>query len=253
MEISKNDNINVVEKSSQAEQIQYEKMFQLLNNSPIPPNELIHNLALFQSRQDLSRVLFMNELYQKIINVHGSIMEFGVRWGQNLTLFTSFRGIYEPFNYNRKIIGFDTWEGFPKLDEKDGAKLKEGDYATAKNYDEYLNQLLDYHESFSPISHIKKFELIKGDATVKSKEYFEKHPETIVALAYFDFDIYLPTKECLLTVKEHMPKGGIIAFDELNCSDFPGETIAMNEVFGIKNVELKRLPYAPLCSYFEVK
>lgn len=34
-------------------------------------------------------------------------MEFGVRWGQNLALFESFRGIYEPYNYNRKIVGFD--------------------------------------------------------------------------------------------------------------------------------------------------
>mgnify|MGYP003971701973 CR=1 FL=1 len=28
-----------------------------------------------------------NEIYKKIIDVHGVIMEFGTRWGQNLALF----------------------------------------------------------------------------------------------------------------------------------------------------------------------
>ena len=39
-------------------------------------------------------------------------MEFGVRWGQNLITLNNLRGIYEPFNHSRKIIGFDTFEGF---------------------------------------------------------------------------------------------------------------------------------------------
>ncbi len=49
-----------------------------------------------------------------------AFMEFGVKWGQNLALFQSFRGMYEPYNHNRKIIGFDTFEGFPSVDKKDG-------------------------------------------------------------------------------------------------------------------------------------
>jgi hypothetical protein len=53
---------------------------------------------LFIKRQDLSKMLFMNDLYKKIIDVHGIIIEFRVRWGNNLALFESFRGIYEPFN-----------------------------------------------------------------------------------------------------------------------------------------------------------
>jgi len=62
----------------------------------------------------------MHELYQNIINVHGNIVEFGTRWGTNLALFESFRGMYEPYNYTRKIVGFDTFEGFSGIDGKDG-------------------------------------------------------------------------------------------------------------------------------------
>ncbi|MFC7668497.1 hypothetical protein ACFQT0_14780 [Hymenobacter humi] len=90
--------------------------------------------------------------------MHGVAMEFGVRWGQNLALMHALRGIYEPFNYNRKIIGFDTFGGFPSVDPKDGDRVKEGDYGVTENYQEYLTQILALHEADSPIPHKRKFE-----------------------------------------------------------------------------------------------
>lgn len=220
---------------------------------PIPDSELLDNLGLFLRRQTLSRILFMHELYTKIINVHGVVMEFGVRWGQNLALFESFRGIYEPYNYNRKIVGFDTFSGFPEVDKHDGDKVAKGDYGVTEGYDDYLDSILKFHESESPIPHIKKYELVKGDAVLSIEEYLEAHPETIVALAYFDFDIYLPTKKCLQAIKDCLTKGSILAFDELNCPQFPGETIAFREVFGIDRFPIKRNPLNPLCSYIVIE
>lgn len=223
----------------------------LLKECPIPDRELLMNLGLFISRQNLSRILFMNELYKKIIDVHGIIIEFGVRWGQNLALFQSLRGIYEPFNYNRKIVGFDTFAGFPSIDEKDGNShaIEVGAYSVTENYEEYLKEILDYHEKESPISHIKKYEIIKGDAIVEIKNYLAKYPETIIALVYFDFDLYRPTKECLAAIKGHLTKGSIIGFDELNFHEFPGETLALKEVFGLNNLKINRMPFSPLQSY----
>src|SRR4051812_27502689 len=57
--------------------------------------------------------------------------------GQNLALMETFRGIYEPFNHNRKIIGFDTFEGFPAIHEKDGKSevAKAGAYSVTKDYE----------------------------------------------------------------------------------------------------------------------
>ena len=63
---------------------------------PIPDNEIFSNLGLFLSRQNLSQLLFVNEIYQQLLDVHGVIMEFGVRWGRNMALYESMRGIYEP-------------------------------------------------------------------------------------------------------------------------------------------------------------
>lgn len=222
---------------------------------PIPDNEIFSNLGLFLSRQNLSQLLFVNEIYQQILDVHGVIMEFGVRWGRNMALYESMRGIYEPFNHNRKIIGFDTFEGFPSVDEKDGKSdiIKVGAYNVTDNYEQYLAGILDYHEQESPISHIKKYELVKGDAVSSIQQYLERKPQTIVAFAYFDFDIYEPTVACLSAIKDRLTKGSIIGFDELNHKDYPGETLALKEVLGLGRYQIRHSKFSPTQSYIVIE
>lgn len=239
---------NIIYSSSGKEKRNRSNLKSLFNDSPINENEALNNLGLFINRQSLSRILFLHELYKQIINIHGIVIEFGVRWGQSLALFQNFRGIYEPFNYNRKIVGFDTFKGFPSVSEKDG-NLKKGDFSVTTDYEMYLQKILDYHESESPISHIKKYELIKGDACEELKKYLAGNPETVIAFAYFDFDIYEPTKKCLELIKGHLTKGSIIGFDELNSKDQPGETLALKEVFGLSKYKIIRSPMSSLKSY----
>jgi hypothetical protein len=244
--------IKVLGGANESERDKRAEYIELFNQAPIAKNELIQNFGLFINRMNLSRILFMNDLYLKIVDVHGIIIEFGVRWGQNLALYQNLRGIYEPFNYNRKIVGFDTFEGFPEVDDKDGGKVTIGDYNVTENYEDFLKKVLLYHESESPIAHKRKFELVKGDATKTFEQYLIDNPETIVALAYFDFDIYKPTKVCLELLMKRVTRGSVIAFDELNCPEFPGETIAVMEAIGLSKYAIKRSPLNPLISYLVV-
>jgi hypothetical protein len=229
------------------------KLMELLRNTPVPARELVHNLGLYLSRQTLARILYMAELYREIVNIHGVVMEFGVRWGQNMSLFGSLRGIYEPFNYNRTIVGFDTFEGFPEVSPEDGKAIAANDYRVTDSYENHLRELLAVQEAMSPIAHIRKHELVKGDAIITIERYLKDNPHTIVALAYFDFDIYAPTKACLEAIFPRMPKGAIIAFDELNCAKFPGETIAVLETIGLNRYTLRRSPLNPHCSYMRIE
>ena len=103
------------------------------------------------------------------------------------------------------------------------------------------------------ISHIKKYQLIKGDAAIEIKKYLRKNPETIIAFAYFDLDIYEPTKKCLETIRGHLTKGSVIGFDELNLHDFPGETLALKEVFGLDRYRITRSPYSSVQSYVVIE
>jgi hypothetical protein len=222
---------------------------------PIPANQMLSQLGLFLNRQTLSRVIFMHELYQKIIPVTGIIVELGVRWGQSLALFSSLRGIYEPYNYSRKIVGFDTFAGFPTVSEKDGENkfISKGAYSVTQGYEHYLDAIMAYHEFESPVNHLKKYELVKGDASVTLKKYLKKHPETIIALAYFDFDIYEPTRKCLELIKPYITKGTVLGFDELNWPTFPGETIAFKEVFGLDKYAIRRSPINPSPAYIVIE
>lgn len=224
-----------------------------LRAASIPDKELLDNLGLYLTRQTLSRINFMQELYQMIVPVHGVIMEFGVRWGQNMALFSVLRGIHEPFNYNRRIVGFDTFQGFPSVGAEDGGTVQKGDYAVSKGWQEDLEDLMNFHEQNAPIAHKKKFELVQGDATKTLPDYLQQHPETVVALAYFDFDLYKPTKVCLEAILPHVTKGSVLAFDELNCPEFPGETQAVREVLGLSRYALRRGPSNPLLSYVVVE
>jgi hypothetical protein len=225
---------------------------QRLRESAIPNNELLDNIGVYLTRQTLSRINFIQSLYKKIIPVHGVIMEFGVRWGQNMSLFSQLRGIHEPFNYNRRIIGFDTFDGFPSVSPEDGALVSAGDYSVVPGWKNELDAILDFHERNAPIPHKRKHELIQGDANVTLPNYLENHPETIVALAYFDFDIYAPTKSCLEMLLPHVTKGSVLAFDELNCAEFPGETLAVREVLGLSRYAIRRDPSNPLTSFLVI-
>lgn len=239
--------------STKTEMLEKENVSRLLRSSSIPDNELMDNLGLYLSRQNLSRINFIQNIYSKIVPVHGVIMEFGVRWGQNMALFSSLRGIYEPFNYNRRIIGFDTFKGFPGVSVQDGEALNKGDYGVIPGWKNELENILDYHELNSPIPHKKKYELVEGDASKTLPAFLDEHPETVIALAYFDFDIYKPTKNCLEAVLPFVTKGTILAFDELNCPEFPGETIAVREVLGLSRYALRRDPSNPLISYMVIE
>ena len=245
---------DIITYESNSEKQLREDFFNLYKSSPIPERQILSNLGLFINSKNLSRILFMDYLYRKIIDVQGVIMEFGVRWGQNMSLFSALRGIYEPFNRHRKIIGFDTFEGFPNIHDKDGQSemMKKGQLALTDNYDIYLSKILEAQEKDNPLCHIKKFELCKGDGTKQINNYLERCPETIIALAYFDFDLYEPTKECLMAIKPRLVKGSILGFDELNDPDSPGETLALLETFGLHNIRLKKYPFASRVSYFEM-
>ncbi len=222
-----------------------------LRNCVIPDDELLKNLGLFLSPGALGRIMFIQFLYEKILHRQGIIAEFGCRYGQNLNLFMALRGIHEPYNRLRKIVGFDTFSGFVKTDAKDNDN-KEGDYAVPQSYEEFLEAFLAKMEHFSPLSHLKKFEVIKGDASKTVPKYIEKNPHTIFSLCYFDLDVYAPTKDVLRSIKPRLGKGTVLAFDELNCPEFPGETIAVREVLGLSRYALRRDPSNPLISYLVV-
>ncbi len=231
------------------------QLLELFKESPIPDDEMLVNLGLYLRSTQLAKVLYLNELYERIVHLPGIVVEFGVWWGANLALFESFRSVYEPYNWTRKVVGFDTLKGYPSVASKDGtsAYAKVGGYTVTEGYEEYLGRMLDAHEADNVMAHIKKYDLVKGDVLETVDGYFVDNPETIIALAYFDLALYEPTKKCLEAIRPHLMRGSIIAMDELNSRDFPGETVALKEVIGLDKCEIVRSRFLPDRSYLIIE
>jgi hypothetical protein len=70
-----------------------------------------------------------------------------------MTTLISLRGLFEPYNFQREIIGFDTFDGFTdihKNDENKHIKWEAGDYKTPTGYAEKLKEILEIQERMSP-------------------------------------------------------------------------------------------------------
>lgn len=228
-----------------------EVILSLFKETPIPDDEMLVNLGAYLRSPLLAKILYLNELYQRIESLPGIIVEFGVWWGANLALFESFRSVYEPYNWTRKVVGFDTFQGYPSVSAKDGtsAYAAVGGYTVAEGYEQYLSRLLDAHEADNVMAHIKKYELVKGDVVQTIDQYLIDNPQTIIALAYFDLALYEPTKKCLEAIKPHLVRGSVLAMDELVSPDFPGETIALKEVFGLDKYRIVKSRFLPDRAY----
>lgn len=232
------------------------KLGELLLSAPIPPSELAENSGLFVSPRTMKRQCFFDELYRQALPVHGVIMQFGVRWGRDLATLHSLRTIYEPYNATRLILGFDTFEGFPSVDRNDGDDWSNhvGALNVGDNYEPFLRKVFAERQIIDPLPQVTRFDVFKGDAPTMLASYLQSHPETIVALAHFDMDLYEPTRRCLELLRPYMTQGSVFAFDELVSSVFPGETVALREVFGLNKIRLRRSPlYSGHGSYFTLE
>lgn len=79
----------------------------------------LDNFEQFVRRQSLARFLVRYELFKKIINTQGLITECGVHYGGGLLGWVKISVALEPYSIHRKNIGFDTFGGFPDLDDVD--------------------------------------------------------------------------------------------------------------------------------------
>jgi hypothetical protein len=217
-------------------------------------NEKSYAFPRFVPRQAISYFLARNEAFKHILDVHGSILDFGVYRGGSLFTWLQLSSIYEPYNHIRKIIGFDSFRGFSELGVNDiGA---EGHDLSLKSrsgmsYDgaEELREGLRLHDLNRPLGHVQKGTLVAGVLPDSLSAYLLKHPETVVALANFGLGLYEPTLKLLEAIKPRLTRGSLLVFEDLNQATWPGETKALFEVFKASEIRINRSPYCPHLSW----
>src|SRR5262249_12130185 len=120
-------------------------------------------------RQALARFLARYEIFKLCLDIHGSVVECGVFTGGRLMAWAQSSAILEPYNHTRRVIGFDTFTGFPVPHERDfetgeSEHLHRGAFQTNNYIFDEITNLAEIHDRNRPLGHIPKVELIRGNA-----------------------------------------------------------------------------------------
>lgn len=231
---------------------QFKAIEEVYLSDPIELIEKIDAFPKYASRQSIAKFLTKYELFKKILHVNGSIIECGVLHGAGTLAWAKLSSILEPINHTRKIVGFDTFQGFTNVNENDYSKgesshFKEGGLR-GSTYDN-VKAAIEVYNLNRPLKHIPKIELVSGDICETADLFLKENPHLVISLLYLDVDLYEPTRKALEAFYPRMCKGGIVVFDELNAKIFPGETIAVAEYFGLNNIRIERFYFDSYVSY----
>ena len=185
---------------------------------------------IFYLKTDITRIsklIYQYEIYKKILDLPGDIIECGVFKGVSLVRLLTFRENLENC-FSRKILGFDAFGLFPRAKNDKKTKKLISPFRKGISKDE-LSYLLKKKQ-------FKNFELIKGDVRKTLPIFLKKKTELKISLLHLDMDIYEPTKFVLKKLYDKIVRGGIILIDDYNV--VPGATKATDE-FLKKNKSLK--------------
>jgi hypothetical protein len=219
--------------------------------------DLIENFMLFYRRVNFAKLLAHFEIYQQIKDLPGCVVECGVFKGSSLLTFSKMVDVYSPGDTLKKVIGFDTFEGFPGLSPEDGPESERwGKVVGGWNADSVLPLLenaIQIAQDDSMIPRFKRVELVKGDACKTIPEYVKKNPGLRIALLHLDMDIYAPTLAALEHLYPLVVSGGVLLLDEYAMTGFPGESAAFDQYFEGRRPRLKKFPFISTPGAYFVK
>jgi hypothetical protein len=118
----------------------------------------------------------------------------------------------------------------------------------AASYQELIELIAQYDQDRF-LGHIPKVELISGDATKTIPAFVQEKSHLLVSLLFLDFDLYEPTRVALEQFLPRMPKGAVLAFDELDNPIWPGETKALLDSLAVNRLKIQRLEWDPYIGF----
>ncbi len=185
-----------------------------------------------------NKFLYINNLYERIKDLNGDVVECGIGRGVSLQMLVL---LAEREGKSRHVWGFDSFEGFPEPTKED---IRDPKYNLKQTQVGDLNWMR--YEDIYPVLEMTSVgkDFIKNNVTIV-KGFFEntlpKAPINKITLLNLDVDLYQSYKECLTYLFPKVVKGGVILFDEykreVEVRNFPGASIAIDEYF-------KNTPYA---------
>lgn len=193
----------------------------------------IHENSFYQTSKPerLIKAIAHYELYKKIIDIPGHVIECGVFKGNSLIRLATYRQYLET-EYSRKIYGFDMFGKFPETSFKDDLVFREKFIQVAGEDSLSKTQLQEMLKLKGLNNNI---ELVEGDILKTIPEFIHQNPQLKISLLHIDVDIFEPTACILEYLWPKVVKGGIVIFDDYGI--FPGATKAIDDYFPDLQIE----------------
>lgn len=219
------------------ERLQREALERLLTSTELSTFDLFRNFPVATPRYNIARFLAHYEIFKKIIDVPGVIIDLGVFRGASTFTWAKLCEIFCPTDIRKTVIGFDTFSGFPEIGVEDGPEdptqdVVPGGYFGGGSIEADLDLAQEAMNHDRHLRHKNRIEFVKGDVCETIPKYVVEKGEGLrVALLNLDLDLYEPTRVALEHFVPRMVRGGVIVVDEYAVDTFGGETKAVDEYF----------------------
>ena len=198
----------------------------------------------FLLRGDLDRFAKLwtrYELFKMAADLPGDVVECGVFQGTGLLYWARMIQVFNALS-RRKVIGFDTFEGYPDAVKSEQDKKAGRSFIRKTGYEPASPERIMETAAALGLEH--RIELVKGDASATIRDYVRKNSGFRAALVNLDFDIYEPTLAALESLYDLVVPGGVIVFDEYAVHEWGGESRAVDEFFKGKQAVFRSFPWA---------
>ena len=150
---------------------------------------------------------------------------------------------------HKKVVGFDNFQGFGELDDKDGAAIPNQAKSTgafdSSVFEDALKDAIKIFDADRFIPYKRRIHLVKGNIEETIPQYVKENPGMRISLLHFDADLYRPTLIGLQNLWPIVVPGGVVLFDEYGIPPWEGESRAVDEFFAGQKVKINRLDWCP--------
>tara|TARA_B100000953_G_C17948122_1_gene399083 strand:+ start:83 stop:823 length:741 start_codon:yes stop_codon:yes gene_type:complete len=213
-------------------------------------DDLMPYIMTFSNRLWYTKMIQQYEIWKLSSNVPGHVVELGVHFGESFFHWAKFVEIYNMGERETRVIGFDTFSGFPSISNKDVTKknqkevsavaVKKGGFDCGPETYKRLLKMIDIFEEDHFIPRKKRLELVKGDILKTVPKFVKDNPGLRISLLHLDCDLYEPTLCGLEHLYPLVSPGGVIILDEYGQEKFAGESKAFDEYFGKNPPKLQK-------------
>ena len=235
----------------------FKNLNDLITEYNLDSDFVLRHYQSFIQRRDLPRLIAHYELFKKIINVPGSIIEIGVNYGQGLLTFANLLETFCCSDRTRIAIGFEAGNGYKKFSSYD-KKMKA--FAEKNNNDfspsqKLLEELIEIKTADNLLKGVPRAKIIFGDVVQTLPKFMKDNGGLRLSMLYIDVNLYEPTKYSLEYLYPLVVPGGIVAFNGYAAGLHNGESKAVDDFLNSSNykIEMKKFEFSSIPSVYFTK